>query len=174
MIKYLFTTLFAFALVFTGGLGAAFANHGNTDVDCSDFDTGEEVMEFWMEHGYSSENDPMDLDRGDNPLPCENLTEDLNPADYAAEPDTDDAEEAAEETTEEASETEEETTEAAPSTDDDSDDRSAVSDDTVEEEAAEEGGELADTATTTPSMLALGLSLMAAGGIFFARRKLIG
>ncbi|TVP88999.1 MAG: hypothetical protein EA344_00080 [Alkalicoccus sp.] len=60
-------------IVTFGGMTAVHADHSGTK-NCGDFDTGEEVWEFWTEHGYSSEYDPDGLDGDSDGVPCESLT----------------------------------------------------------------------------------------------------
>ena len=43
----------------------------NSDKECGDFSTTEEVLVFWYENSYSAENDPHDLDVDNDGLPCE-------------------------------------------------------------------------------------------------------
>ncbi len=41
------------------------------DRDCGEFTTHQAVMDFWYSNGYSATNDPHDLDRDNDGLPCE-------------------------------------------------------------------------------------------------------
>ena len=43
----------------------------NSDKDCGDFSTPNEVISFWYENGYSADNDPHEIDRDNDGLPCE-------------------------------------------------------------------------------------------------------
>lgn len=43
------------------------------DKDCEDFQSREEVMEYWKSKGYSATNDPERLDRDGDGIPCEEL-----------------------------------------------------------------------------------------------------
>lgn len=47
------------------------------DMNCGDFANSQEVIEFWYGNGYSATNDPHDLDRDNDGLPCE-----VSQADY--------------------------------------------------------------------------------------------
>lgn len=121
----------------------------SNDRDCASFATHEEVMAFWYENDYGVENDPHGLDRDNDNLPCEVSQDEWDAFVAEQEEDTETG------TEEEAVEDDEET---------------AVVDE--EEGAAEEGGELADTATTYPTMVLFGLSLILGGLAFvFGRRK---
>jgi flagellar biosynthesis GTPase FlhF len=42
--------------------------------NCGDFETGQEVFEFWVMNEYSSENDPLNLDGDKSGVPCLALT----------------------------------------------------------------------------------------------------
>ncbi|MDM5201290.1 excalibur calcium-binding domain-containing protein [Fictibacillus enclensis] len=44
---------------------------GPGDKNCSDFSSHQAVMEFWHSNGYNANNDPHDLDRDSDGLPCE-------------------------------------------------------------------------------------------------------
>ncbi|MDN4524881.1 excalibur calcium-binding domain-containing protein [Fictibacillus fluitans] len=44
---------------------------GSGDKNCSDFSSHQAVMEFWDNNGYNAKNDPHDLDRDSDGLPCE-------------------------------------------------------------------------------------------------------
>ncbi len=136
------------------GSGVAFAEHSG-DMNCGDFETGEEVMDFWNEHDYSAEHDPDDLDRDSDGQPCENLTDgiyDGNDGDGTSEED-----ESSEDTNTE--ETEEGDSEESASSEGDGSD------------SEEEGGELPDTATNNPFMMLLGALFMGTGGLLFMRKK---
>ncbi len=40
---------------------------------CADFDSHEEVFEYWYSNGYSADNDPHDLDEDANGIPCDSI-----------------------------------------------------------------------------------------------------
>ncbi len=72
--KKWFVTFTSAALIGFGGMSAAHADHEEGTVNCGDFETGQEVWEFWESHDYSSENDPEGLDGDSDGVPCESLT----------------------------------------------------------------------------------------------------
>lgn len=50
----------------------------DTDLQsCSDFEDDQQLYDYWTEHGYSSENDPGDLDANGDGVPCAVLSEDM-------------------------------------------------------------------------------------------------
>ncbi|MFS0634946.1 excalibur calcium-binding domain-containing protein [Mesobacillus foraminis] len=59
--------IFTFVLISSYSLGA----YAQEDVNCDDFDTKQEVMEFWFDNGYSATNDPHNLDGDRDGYPCE-------------------------------------------------------------------------------------------------------
>ncbi|MCP3029408.1 LPXTG cell wall anchor domain-containing protein [Halobacillus sp. A5] len=132
------------------GSGPVFADH-NGDMNCDDFETGEEVMEFWNDHDYSENNDPDDLDRDSDGQPCENLTDGVYDGGDGEESTEDD-----DSTSEEA--------------DEEDSDESAASDGGDSGSSEEEGGELPDTATNNPLMIVMG-ALFAGAGVLFLRKN---
>lgn len=46
-------------------------NFTDSDKDCSDFANSHELMAFFHENGYNAANDPHELDRDSDGLPCE-------------------------------------------------------------------------------------------------------
>ncbi|MEB9672372.1 MULTISPECIES: excalibur calcium-binding domain-containing protein [Bacillus cereus group] len=69
--KKLLASATAFTLLTVGYSSAAFAEKNPNDKDCGHFKNKQEVMEFWHSNGYSATNDPHDLDRDNDGLPCE-------------------------------------------------------------------------------------------------------
>ncbi|PFD49387.1 excalibur calcium-binding domain-containing protein [Bacillus cereus] len=69
--KKLLASATAVTLLTVGFSSAAFAEKNPNDKNCSDFKNKQEVMEFWHSNGYSATNDPHDLDRDNDGLPCE-------------------------------------------------------------------------------------------------------
>ncbi|MDQ0427723.1 outer membrane biosynthesis protein TonB [Planomicrobium stackebrandtii] len=61
----------------------------NSDKECGDFSTTEEVLAFWYENGYSADNDPHDLDVDNDGLPCEVSQSEYNTADGDSSNNTD-------------------------------------------------------------------------------------
>ncbi|MBT2569698.1 excalibur calcium-binding domain-containing protein [Planococcus sp. ISL-110] len=111
------------------------------DRDCGEFSSQEEVMAFWYDNGYSASNDPHDLDRDSDGLPCETSQSEYDS--YVASQETDDS---SKETVAEE--------EAA-----------------TEEDETEEGAALPDTASNGPLMMLFGAGLAGAGSLLLFRRK---
>lgn len=42
-------------------------------MECADFDSHEEVLEYWYSNGYSADNDPHNLDEDANGIPCDSM-----------------------------------------------------------------------------------------------------
>ncbi|PEX90566.1 excalibur calcium-binding domain-containing protein [Bacillus cereus] len=75
--KKLLVSATAFTLLTVGYSSSAFAAKNPNDKNCGHFKNKQEVMEFWHSNGYSATNDPHDLDRDNDGLPCE-----VNKGDY--------------------------------------------------------------------------------------------
>lgn len=69
--KKLLASATAVTLLTVGYSSAAFAEKNPNDRDCGHFKNKQEVMAFWHSNGYSATNDPHDLDRDNDGLPCE-------------------------------------------------------------------------------------------------------
>lgn len=69
--KKLLASATVVTLLTVGYSSAAFAEKNPNDKDCGHFKDKQEVMEFWHSNGYSATNDPHDLDRDNDGLPCE-------------------------------------------------------------------------------------------------------
>ncbi|MGN1400424.1 MAG: excalibur calcium-binding domain-containing protein [Bacillus sp. (in: firmicutes)] len=113
------------------------------DRNCGDFSSKEEVMEFWYENGYSADNDPHDLDRDSDGLPCETSQSEYNA--YVASKEDESNDEPA------------------------SDSNSGTGSD--QGAGNTEGEVLPDTATDNVSMIAIGAMIAAAGGILVLRKN---
>ncbi|RNF39049.1 LPXTG cell wall anchor domain-containing protein [Planococcus salinus] len=74
----------------------------NGDMDCGDFSSHEEVLEFWVANGYGPDNDPHDLDRDNDGLACEVSQSEYD--NYIASQDTNGASEGTSEEQEDAEE----------------------------------------------------------------------
>jgi len=135
--KKLFAGVMALGFLLAGQSTFVFAED---DRNCDDFSNKEEVMAFWYENGYNADNDPHDLDRDNDGLPCETSKGEYD-AYVASREDKDD----------EAGAT----------------DSQAGSD---SEEKQAEGEALPDTATDNIGMMTLGAALAAAGGILALRK----
>ncbi|TLS37206.1 LPXTG cell wall anchor domain-containing protein [Pseudalkalibacillus caeni] len=140
---YLGLLSFVFLAIMLFGGFIAQASHGSSDKNCDDFSSKQEVMDFWYEHGYNAENDPSDLDRDNDGLPCEVNSGEWDS--YVA-----DKEDTNNNNTDEDGQT--------------NDQDEATAD-------GEEGGELPDTASNHITMVIVGAFIMAAGALLFIRRK---
>ncbi|RAN91203.1 cell wall anchor protein [Bacillus sp. SRB_28] len=69
--KKLLVSATAFTLLTVGYSSSTFAAKNPNDKNCGHFKNKQEVMEFWHNNGYSATNDPHDLDRDNDGLPCE-------------------------------------------------------------------------------------------------------
>ncbi|MFC0523039.1 hypothetical protein ACFFGV_05450 [Pontibacillus salicampi] len=124
-----------------GGFSIASAEHG-TDYNCTeDFSTYDEAKQHWDNHGYSKDNDPEDLDRDSDGIPCESL-----PGGEDAGSDNTSSDESMEGSEDNAS-----------------------SDDSTN--ADEEGGEMPDTASNYATNALVGLALVVLGGSIFTFRR---
>ena len=135
--KKLFAGMMALGFLLAGQSTFVFAED---DRNCDDFSNKEEVMAFWYENGYDANNDPHDLDRDNDGLPCETSKGEYD-AYVASREDKDDE---------------------AGATDSQSGSDS--------EENQTEGEALPDTATDNIGMMTLGAALAAAGGILALRK----
>lgn len=156
------------AVISLGSAGAAQASHGEQTINCSDFSSGEEVWEFWDEHGYDASNDPEGLDRDSDGLPCESLTEGME--DRFSETDDTNSDPVVEEdssTDSDSSTTEETTNTVEPA------EETAASTSSSEEDSTEEGGALPETATANPMMALFGVLAAGAGAVLLIRRKTV-
>ena len=68
--KKLLVSATAFTLLTVGYSSSAFATKNQTTKLWA-LQNKQEVMEFWHSNGYSATNDPHDLDRDNDGLPCE-------------------------------------------------------------------------------------------------------
>ncbi|SES28101.1 excalibur calcium-binding domain-containing protein [Salipaludibacillus aurantiacus] len=187
MIKKWLIGITSVAFVSLGGMAAVTADHEEGTINCSNFETGEEVYEFWTSHGYHSENDPERLDGDSDGVPCESLTSSMESEFLAYEADQQSTSE--EETTEEEATEEEATEEEA--TEEDATDEEAIEEAATEEaateeeadedsanesaadseESSDEGDALPATATSYPMMILLSLLTAGASAFILIRRK---
>ncbi|WP_396653865.1 excalibur calcium-binding domain-containing protein [Metabacillus litoralis] len=71
--KFITLTVLSFGILFSG-----FQVTHAQDMNCTDFTNDPQgLMDFWHSNGYSATNDPHDLDRDNDGLPCE-----VSQADY--------------------------------------------------------------------------------------------
>ncbi|MBT2758064.1 LPXTG cell wall anchor domain-containing protein [Mesobacillus foraminis] len=163
--KKFVASLFALAFMFTGFSSVNAAE----DKDCGDFNGDKRaIAEFWHTNGYSASNDPHDLDRDNDNLPCEVSQDEYN--DYVAslnEEDSQDAESGSDASTDEAiTEEESDTVESVESNDD-----SGQASDDATSGSSEEGEELPHTATNSVPMMALGAMLLIGGSVLVFRKR---
>ncbi|WP_409305211.1 LPXTG cell wall anchor domain-containing protein [Peribacillus sp. SCS-155] len=145
--KNLFASVLAFAFLFVGYANAS----AETDRDCGEFSSNEAVMDFWYANGYSADDDPHDLDRDSDGLPCE-----VSQGEYDQFV---------------ASQQNEDNT-----TDSDSESSTGAADTSGEDNTASgdsSGEELPDTATNSVMMIGLGALLLFAGTILVFQKKQI-
>ena len=135
--KKLFAGMMALGFLLAGQSTFVFAED---DRNCDDFSNKEEVMAFWYENGYNANNDPHDLDRDNDGLPCETSKGEYDAYVASREAKDDEA---------------------------DATDSQSGSD---SEEKQTEGEALPDTATDNIGMMTLGAALAAAGGILALRK----
>jgi LPXTG-motif cell wall-anchored protein len=156
--KKLCACLFAFAFLFTAGQTNAGAA---ADRDCGEFASQQEVMKFWHDNGYSASNDPHDLDRDNDGLPCE-----VSQSDYDSFLATTD--DSKEDTT-----TDDSTEDVVSDSNDNSntDNSSNEDSDSTTSDSDKEGEELPDTASNAVTMVGLSAVLLAAGSILVFRKK---
>ncbi|MCK2020499.1 excalibur calcium-binding domain-containing protein [Peribacillus frigoritolerans] len=169
--KKLFVCLFGFALLFTAAQTNASAA-GAGDKNCGDFSSTQEVMKFWKDNGYSASNDPHDLDRDSDGLPCE-----VSQSEYDSfVASTDDSKE------EDTSGTKEDTSDTNEDSDDNSttvtnddtnkdDDASKSDESTSTTSDSKEGEKLPETASNAVTMMGLSAVLLAAGSLLVFRKK---
>jgi hypothetical protein len=168
-------------IVTFGGMTAVHAEHSDTK-NCGDFDTGEEVWEFWTEHGYSSEYDPDGLDGDSDGVPCESLTVNAGlESDFLAydEDQTgsgDNNNNNNENNNNENNSNEENNYNEANNEDHNENNNNANHEDEENNNAAagnnDEGDEMAATSTAYPLMALIGIIAAGAGGfMLFGRKK---
>ncbi|MGJ9384691.1 LPXTG cell wall anchor domain-containing protein [Salipaludibacillus sp. CF4.18] len=170
MIRKWLVGLASVALISLGGMSAVQAE----DKNCGDFETGEEVWEFWDSNGHSKDNDPEGLDRDKDGLPCEELTAGMEEQFLESE--------SSEETVTEEETTEEEVTEENDSEEEaaeESEEETASEEENSEEvaagaeESSDTGDALPTTATSYPMMILFGAITAGAGALLLFRRKTI-
>ncbi|MFP7254134.1 LPXTG cell wall anchor domain-containing protein [Terribacillus goriensis] len=156
-----FFVLVLLVVGFGGSVSAA------DDKNCPDFNgDADAIAKFWVDNNYSASNDPHDLDRDGDGLPCE--------ADQAAI----DKYKAQTQTDTEANTEEEDNNATAASANDDSDgstmtDESSASTENEEAASAQQGEELPKTATNTGVLMLVSGGLAAAGlvTLFFNKKQ---
>ena len=135
--KKLFAGIMALGFLLAGQSAYVLAED---DRDCGDFSNKEEVMAFWYDNGFSASNDPHDLDRDNDGLPCETTKGEYDAYVASREEEKDEG------------------------TADDTQSGSGSEGNQTEGEA------LPDTASNDFTMMALGAGLAAAGGILALRK----
>ncbi|MGZ9869934.1 LPXTG cell wall anchor domain-containing protein [Priestia endophytica] len=139
------------------------------DKNCGDFGGDKQaVMDFWYNNGYSATNDPHDLDRDNDGLPCETTKGDWD--NFVAKKEAAKKEETAQETTKP-----EETTSSTPATTEEKaeDNIQTTPEQPVQQptETKEQGEVLPKTATNDVAMMGLAGLMAAAGGVLMMKRR---
>ncbi|WP_273852041.1 excalibur calcium-binding domain-containing protein [Guptibacillus spartinae] len=121
-----------------------FSNVGYADDDknCDDFSSQEEAQTYYENN--DPDTDPSDLDRDDDGQACENSS-------YSGSDSSDE--------------------EAATSDDSASSDDEMTSEEDSSSDSAEEGAEMAETATSYPLYMVLGLAIAAFGSLLLLKRR---
>ncbi|MFP7479961.1 LPXTG cell wall anchor domain-containing protein [Terribacillus saccharophilus] len=172
-----FITGFFVLMLLVVGFGG---NVSAADKNCGDFNgDADAIAKFWVDNGYSADNDPHDLDRDNDGLPCEadqaaidkykaqkeeqeaNAVEDNN--DTVAS--TNDNSEQSTQNKEESS-----TSESDSSTNSSAESVSAAKED-KEEVSAPQGEELPKTATNNGALMMISFGLVAAGILTLVLKK---
>ncbi|CAM3872298.1 hypothetical protein [Alkalicoccus chagannorensis] len=139
--------------------------------NCDDFDTGQEVWEFWEENGYSSENDPNGLDGDSDGVPCEGLTLDagLEGQFLAHDDEMTGGAEAEANAGNDANNNNNDNHNNNNNNNNDADhnDNNGYADNNHNDD----GNAMADTATSYPTAALFGLLAAAAGGVMLMRRR---
>ncbi len=140
--KKLVSMLTAFLLV----LGFANVGYADDDKNCDDFSSQEEAQTYYENNNPDS--DPSGLDRDDDKQACEGYS-------YSSSSSSNDSEE------------------ATSNDDSTSSDEDMTSEEDSNSDADEntEGAEMAETATSYPLYMGLGLAIMAFGSILLLKRR---
>jgi hypothetical protein len=192
MLKKWIVSMTSVAIIGFGGMTAVHADHEEGTINCDEFNSGQEVWEFWEEHGYSSENDPERLDGDSDGVPCESLTENMAGqfTDYDAEQTGNGVENNNNNENNNGNNIEEVTNENNNNNHNNNDnnnynnnndnnhnnDNNNANNNNNENEAAasdnnHEGNEMADTSTTYPMMALFGVIAVGAGAFMLFGRK---
>lgn len=68
----MFKRLFAIGILTVGILAGGFqVTYAQDTMNCGDFASKQEVMDFWYNNNYSADNDPHNLDGDKDGFPCE-------------------------------------------------------------------------------------------------------
>ncbi len=178
--KKWFVTFTSAALIGFGGMSAAHADHEEGTVNCGDFETGQEVWEFWESHDYSSENDPEGLDGDSDGVPCESLTLDAGLEQTFLDHDAAMTGENGENGNGEGEETEEtnnngnnEEAEENHNNDNNNNDHNDADNNANHNDNNhdDEGNEMPATATSYPTIALMALLAAGAGGMMLMRRR---
>lgn len=172
--KKLLVSATAFTLLTVGYSSSAFAAKNPNDKNCGHFNNKQEVMEFWHSNGYSATNDPHDLDRDNDGLPCE-----VNKGDYdqfvASKQTTKQDENKPQENTKQEN-TKQEPAKQEPAKQEDT--KSQTTNETkkdtntaVKTEDKKQGEKLPNTASNGVTMMLASLGLAAIGSVLMFRRK---
>jgi LPXTG-motif cell wall-anchored protein len=155
------SSLFIFTLLVVGF--ATGASAADNDKDCKDFEgKPNELVQFWNDNGYNESNDPHDLDRDNDNLPCETTKADF---DNTAENTTEESEK------DEAVVAEENDNDSNTSTQSEASATASAEKEDSAETAVQQGEELPKTATNNGVLMLISGGFVVAGLITFAFRK---
>lgn len=172
-----FITGFFVLVLLVVGFGG---NVSAADKNCGDFNgDADAIAKFWVDNGYSASNDPHDLDRDSDGLPCEADQAAIDKykaqkAEQEADAEEDNNETAAStnDDSDHSTQTKEESSvsESDSSTNSSSESASAAKED-GEEVSAQQGEELPKTATNNGALMMLSLGLVVAGILTLVLKK---
>ncbi|ENQ3077266.1 excalibur calcium-binding domain-containing protein [Bacillus cereus] len=167
--KKLLVSVFAFAFLFAGYNSAAYAAKNTDDKNCKHFKSKQEVMEFWYKNGYSATNDPHDLDRDNDGLPCEVKKGDYDQfvASKQATKQDENKEDAKQDTKQEPAKQENKQT---TSKEESKTTKDTKKDNVVKKDTKKQGEKLPNTASNVFTMLLVSAGLVAAGSVLLFRR----
>lgn len=175
--KKLLVSASAFALLTVGYNSAAYAEQNPNDKDCKHFGSKQEVMEFWYNNGYSASNDPHDLDRDNDGLPCEVKKGDYDQFVASKQKDKEEAKKKAEETAKTEQEKKQESTKPEPVKQENKQEATKQqpakqeNKQTTTKEIKKQGEKLPNTASNGVTMMLTSLGLALVGSVLMFRRK---
>lgn len=165
--KKLLASATAFTLLTVGYSSAAFAEKNPNDKNCGHFKNKQEVMEFWHSNGYSASNDPHDLDRDNDGLPCEVKKGDYDQFLASKQPTKKDENKPQEQVKQENTK-QENTQQNNQATNNKQEQTKQTS---VKTETKKQGEKLPNTASNGITMMLASAALVLAGSILIFRRK---
>ncbi|PEQ58219.1 excalibur calcium-binding domain-containing protein [Bacillus cereus] len=188
--KKLLVSASALALLTVGYNSATYAEQNPNDKDCKHFGSKQEVMEFWYNNGYSASNDPHDLDRDNDGLPCEVKKGDYDQFVASKQKDKEEAKKKAEETAKTEQEKEQAATKPEPVKQENKQEatkqqpakqenkqtttkqeQTKTEKQTATKETKKQGEKLPNTASNGVTMILTSLGLALVGSVLMFRRK---